>query len=298
MPTDLEKLREEKFKKVLKQTFSGCLFDIDGTLTIQGEEYIPAFAQEPLAKLAMKVPVAVCTARSIHHAQESLMAVFTRASDPKYCQANWVIICENGGTGYYFDPQKNGYVEFFKIPYPYPEEIKERIFGRIKGSLEGKTGVAKMDEVSMSFRPINYVSGAAAEVSKSCSEMEEIVIQTLRMVDPKNVLRASNSGSGVNVYPYNGDKEHGTIEFAKYLRETRGINIGEFARELVVVGDQPQPEGNDESFLNGKYGTPFTVGFRHPENIDPLPVYDPADGKILTGPEGTISLINQLIFRS
>ena len=164
MQTDLEKLREEKFKNALKQTFSGCLFDIDGTLTIQGEEFIPAFAHETLAKLAMKVPAAVCTARSIHHAQEALMAVFTRATDPKYCQANWVIICENGGVGYFFDPQKNGYTEFFRIPYPYSEDIKIKIFGKIKTALEGKVGEAKMNEVSMAFKPVNHATGTPAEV--------------------------------------------------------------------------------------------------------------------------------------
>jgi hydroxymethylpyrimidine pyrophosphatase-like HAD family hydrolase len=298
MDADLIKIREEKFKYVLTQTFSGCLFDIDGTLTIRGEEYIPAFAHETLAKLAMKMPVAVCTGRSLHHSQEALMSVFTRATDPKYCQANWVMICENGGVGYYFDPTSNGYSELFRIQYPYSDDIKIKIFNKLKSALEGKAGASIMNEISMSFKPLHHSSGTPEEVSAECNIIEEIMIDTLLMIDPKRALRAGNSGSGVDVYPYNGDKENGTIEFAKYLREKRGMNIGEFAGELIVVGDQPQPEGNDESFLSGKYGTPFTVGHLHPTNVDPLPVYDSPCGKILTGPEGTISLINQLTFRS
>ena len=68
-------------------------------------------------------------------------------------------------------------------------------------------------------------------------------------------------------------------------------------KDLVCIGDQPQPGGNDEKFLGGHYGTPFTVGDMHPENILPLPVYDDAEN-ILSGPEATLNLILKLKFKT
>ncbi len=296
MQEEINQLRQKLFKEALQRTYSGCLFDIDGTLTIWGEENIPAFLHEPLARLGTQMPVGVCTARSLNHTIEALAPVFTRAADPARCQANWLLICENGGIGYSYDPAKKNYHELFRIPYPYSPAQREAFFSRIKSALEGKLGQAKMNEISFAFKPLNFQSGTPAEIAAGCEEITGIVNDTLAMMDAKKDLTVGNSGTGVNVYPVSGDKANGIAKFAEFAAQRWGLNFEAGYRDIVVVGDQPQPGGNDISFLDGKYGSPFTVGKLHPEHELPLPVYD-LSGKIITGPEGTITLINQLKFR-
>ena len=150
----------------------------------------------------------------------------------------------------------------------------------------------------MAFRPLNLDDPDRIGLAERSHELALIAAVQLEKVDPKKDLQIGDSGLGINIFPYHGNKEHGTLEFAKYLMDKKGINVSADAKELAVVGDQPQPLGNDETFLDGRYGTPFTVGETHPHNLYPLPVYDLENGRILLGPEGTIYLINNLKFRT
>jgi len=281
----------------MQQAYSACAFDIDGTLTVRGEEYIPAFMHDTLAHACMKTPMAVCTARNLGLAFDKLASVFPHAADPSYCQINCVFICENGSIGYFYDATTKNYREFFRVAYPYEAKQRELLFARIKNRLEGKLGESFMNEVSMAFRPLNFDDANHAAVAQRSNELAEMIKLELASSDPKRALKIGDSGIGVNVFPYTGDKVNGLKEFASFLTKFRGINFGEKVREIVVIGDQPQPGGNDDTFLGGEYGTPFTVGEVNPSNLYPLPVYDSA-GKILTGPEGTAYLLDNLKFRN
>jgi hydroxymethylpyrimidine pyrophosphatase-like HAD family hydrolase len=288
--------QKEEFGKVLQKKFSACIVDIDGTLTVRGDEYIPAFLLPELAEIAMHVPMAVCTARSFQHAYDKLAPIFVRARNPEYCQANWLLICENGCLGYFFDRQEKKYKEFFREPYPYPEGHREGLFSKLKSKLQGQLDVAFMNQINFIFRPATKDSPQPDEITRRSHSIAEIVQTEVRLSDPKGLLVVGDSGIGVNVFPYYGNKERGIVELAKYIRDHMGLNIGPEAREVVVIGDQPGPLGNDEMFLSGKYGTPFTVGETHPEHLLPLPVFD--GDKIQKGPEATIFLFHKLQFRN
>lgn len=282
----------------MEKTYAGCLFDIDGTLTVRGDEFIPAFMHEILAEMCLRVPMAICSGRNFNHAYEKMAAVFTVSTNPKECQKNWVLICENGSIGYIYDDVNNRYNEFFRVAYPYDSAHRDSVFAQMKAAMEGKLSASYLNEVSMVFRPLNPQDPDRAALTARSRELSVIANAQLEKSDPKKLLVAGDAGNGVNVFPYRGNKENGTLQFAKLLQEKKGINVSPDAREMVVVGDQPQKDGNDETFLNGKYGTPFTVGETHPENLNPLPVYDLQTGKIIKGPEATIYLLKHLKFKT
>lgn len=295
MTTDFSKQRQEKYQQALKQNYTGCLFDIDGTLTIRGDEFMPGFMHQPLAEMALRAPMGVCTARRFSHAYEKLAPMFMKSSNPLKSQENWILICENGGIGYVFDPVKKKYEEFFRVDFFYDNEQKNNIYEQIKSALGDKLGVSFQNEVSLVFRPIRLDDTDREELAKRSHELAMMIKEILPKYDPKSVLRIGDSGIGVVVFPYTGNKENGTAMFAKYLSKKNGHKFSPNLQEIVVVGDQPIPGGNDEFFLDGKYGTPFTVGEVHPQNLLPLPVYK-SDNEIIKGPQGTLTLLQQLHF--
>ncbi len=286
--------QKEAFNQALQQTYTACIFDIDGTLTVRGDEFIPAYLQPKLAELSMSVPMAVCTARRLDHAREKLAPLFIHAVDPLKSESNWVLICENGAIGYFFDAQQKKYLELYREKYPYPEQVRVALFQHLNERLKDKLGVSFMNVVSMIFRP-PWEGLPREEIAIKSREIALIIARELLPFDPKGLLAVGDSGIGVNVYPMQSDKERGIVEFAKHIVSTRGLKISQDAKEIVAVGDQPGPLGNDEQFLNGKFGTPFTVGETHPQNVLPLPVFD--NDKILQGPEATLFLLDRLNFR-
>lgn len=298
MAESLEEQRKLVYKDLLAKPYVGCVFDIDGTLIERGQGVIPAFVSQTLAKMGMTMPMAVCTGRSLKLTYEKIAPIFSHAGDPSYCQMNLLLICENGSIGYYYEPVDKIYKEMYRVEFPYESGRRESIFTEIKNALDGKTSAAYMNEVSMVFSPLSRHSGDAETMAKESAELAQLARLVLDKTDPKHVLRIGDAGIAINIFPYKGNKERGLVELAKFLREKRGINIGDKVEELVCVGDQPGPQGNDELFLDGNFGTPFTVGEVHPTNVLPVPVYDPETGSILKGPEATMSLIGQLQFRN
>lgn len=287
--------QQKAFWDALTQEYSGCIFDIDGTLTVRGDEFIPMYLQPKLAALSMHVPMAVCTARRLQHAHDKLASLFGHAVDPLHCQSNWMLICENGAIGYVFDSGKRAYVEIYREEYPYPEPLREALFQHMNKILGEKIGISFMNVISMVFRP-PWDGLSREEVARRSREIALIIQEHLLQFDPKGLLKVGDAGIGVNIFPANSNKEKGVVEFAKRVISTRGYKLSPEAKEIVVVGDQPEPLGNDEQFLNGEYGTPFTVGNLHPEHFFPLPVLNAA-GEVLQGPEATLSLLERLKFR-
>jgi hydroxymethylpyrimidine pyrophosphatase-like HAD family hydrolase len=290
--------KRNKFNEALEKTYAGCVFDIDGTLTVRGDEYIPAFMHEILGRLSLSVPMATCSARSLEHAYEKMAPVFTKSPNPPLCQSNWVLICENGSIGFRFNAATKQYEEFYRVTYPYSPEHRETLYAKIRSAMGNKLGVSYMNRVSLVFRPVDALDPDREAVAARSAELSKICSEQLFYMDPKKLLTVGDSGLGVNVFPAAGNKERGTLEFAKYLAEEKGISIDPNARELVVVGDQPQPGGNDETFLNGKFGTPFTVGDAHANSLYPLPVFDSRSDKIMRGPEATTYLLQHLKFKT
>ncbi len=292
--------RKIQFQEALTKTYAGCLFDVDGTLTVRGDEFIPDFLQKELAWLALKVPVGICTARKFEHAYQKIAPIFEQkenALSANLVQENFVMICENGCIGYLFDIQMEKYLEFFRVDWPYDEQNFRKLFEYLRKILKAKLDFAFTCEVSMIFRPKNGDDPDREALAQRAAELATVISLELKKFDPKNLLDLGDSGTGVTVFPKNGNKENGTIEFAKLLRKNSDVSISADCREIIVVGDQPVYPGNDTTFLDGRYGTSFTVGKIHPENISPLPVFDD-NGKILGGPDGTSKLLHSLFFKN
>ena len=297
MDLTLEEQRKRSFAEALERLYVGCVFDVDGTLKARGEKFIPAFMLDNLAKLSMQIPMALSTGRNLHLAYEKIAPVFTHADDPVYCQLNWFLICENGSIGYYYEQVEKKYKEMYRVAYPYDENHRQMLLNKIKSALEGKISEAYLNNISIVFSPLSRGQADPETVKADSAAIARIAKGIVRDLDPKGALLVGDAGLAINIYPREGNKEHGLYELAKFLKEKRGINVDTEIKDLVCFGDQPQPGGNDEVFLNGHYGTPFTVGDVHPVNLLPLPVYDEA-GNIIKGPEATLGLITRLKFRT
>ena len=131
-------------------------------------------------------------------------------------------------------------------------------------------------------------------------------------VVPKDVIMPDTSGKApvdkiwglpmsidTLVMYYNKDllNNAGIIEppknWSDFQEQVKNITkINKDTGEILVAGDNPQKGGNDYYFLNGKYGTPFTVGF-DPENGAefPLKVFDKSEKQLLNR-DGTLYLLN------
>lgn len=295
MTSSLEIRRKKIYQQALRQKYVGCAFDIDGTLTERGEEFIPSFMIDKLAELTTKVPVAICSARKLEHARAKIDPLFKRSSDPKTCRENFIFLCENGSIGYYFDPKSQEYKEFYRVDYPYARSHFKKLFQHLQKVLEPKLGSAFTCEVSMIFRPIRVNDPDREALATRSHKLGILIKKELKKLDHKKALRIGNSGIGITIFPAAGDKDNGTRMFAEYVRTSKNLKISKNAKELIVVGDQPLGDGNDHAFLKGKYGTPFTVGKTDPKKLLPLPVYN-ARGKIIHGPEATATLLKNLQF--
>ncbi len=301
---NLEEQRQKAYEVALQKSYLGCLFDLDGTLTVRGEHTIPAGLQEIFREKASEIPLAICTGRNFEFASSLILPIFTEAPDSLQCQENCVFICENGSVGYFYDRKSQKYREFYNLSFPYPEATRIALYERLLYVLQDKVGTHDLNNYTLVFRAKSDDGVSKEVIAERSHEMAKIISAELTISDPDQLLTFGDSGIGVIVFRRDGNKDRGVREFAKFLQEQRGIDLSDL-KELVVVGDQPGPGGNDEAFLAGVYGTPFTVGETHPEHLLPLPVYEKFDqqmteaaAKILQGPEGTEALLRQLHFRT
>ena len=107
-----------------------------------------------------------------------------------------------------------------------------------------------------------------------------------------------NSGLGCLICPANGDKDRGILEFKKFLESKRNINFAndKHIRDILVIGDNPQKGGNDHYFLNGKYGTAFSVSDQYNKKFFKMPyVVKNKKRDLLFNSEGSLYLLKYLL---
>lgn len=220
--------------------YKAVMFDIDGTLTELGERVIPDFLVAKLNELTRSgVSCAVCSGR--HHSESILDRL--KVDSPE----KWVLITENGAAGYSF---KNGsWNEFYRIPWPSGTILKDELADILQKRMTFSRFFNNLSTII--FRPDVPLEASATEVATKCDEYDSIVKKIFKEMNITG-LHISNSRIGIIIGPENGDKDAGVLEFAKFL----GISD---TKEIVCIGDQPNKGYNDHYFLNGKYGTPFTV---------------------------------------
>jgi len=270
------------------------MFDIDGTLTELEHTNMPIPLAKKLACLSEKMPLAFATGRDMKHAEKTFNEqILIHAKDKKLARKNWYMICENGALGYFFDESSKSYKEFYRIRWDSKlldrKELGEEIRKTLGKILESVDETRKTQFLIRLYKKDLKSQQARFQRVKKIAKICEKILDKFKNGHKFETLE---SGLAIHISPKNANKDQGIIRFAKYLKGIYGLDAGKSARKILVVGDQPGKGRNDDAFLSGKYGTPFTVG----EITDkkwPSPVID-EKGDILKGPKGTLYLLKKI----
>lgn len=275
--------------------FKAVMFDYDGTITKKGE-FAPSEEMNSilLALCEKGFPIAVCTGRQLTSFVKRSEKIFEKFSEK--AKENFYVFAENGAIGYKYDSASKEYKMFYMGQWP--AEVPKESFK--KGLIEATRDIAEdVGEhfVPIVLRPLDALSLSIDEIYAISDKIFEVTKKFIEASDAKNYLRYGNSGLGCIICPANADKDAAIKVFYEFLRDQRGVVFNEDDgkyREIMVIGDNPQVGGNDHFFLNGKYGTPYTVGTE--ENDTPAAkVVFGENGVRLYRDEATIHLLQGLL---
>lgn len=303
--------------------YQAVLFDYDGTLTARYTHTIPQDLVGRIVELNERgVMMGLCTARNFGAAFDRIDVFADASSQPDLVRQNWVMICENGSKGYYFNAEKGDYEEFYSVSWPKPidrealYDVLCREFGGhcdilnndisfevfvSESEIEGEgapTKVAEIEsdieknDISMILRPTGREQMTHAKWEEASRKIYHKVIEILEKFDPNGLLHIGDSKMGVSILSAVGDKDRGIAEFAKFLGERHGLEIAAPYREILAIGDQANEGGNDYYFLKGEVGTSFTVGEEMSKSSNAKQVLNDA-GEVLRGPHGTLEVLNK-----
>lgn len=276
--------------------------DFDGTVT---DVDVPVPSQETaklLKQVAEKVPLAFCTGRDFSSFEKHALGILLEKipENERYqFLENLFIMGENGAIGYVFDKKKGAFVEFYKIPWPSKIIPKAKLAKIIGDKIGGIGELINKHEIVLVTRSLvnskDYRNADTKKIYENAKKIEKIVETELRKIvkNYEKYFYIGNAGIGVIVGPKEGNKDNGVLRFAKCLRIKRGLKIGAKAREIICIGDRPLKNGNDFYLLNGKIGTPFTVGDFDKKKKFPKPVLD-ENGKRLKHTKATSYLLRNI----
>jgi len=281
--------------------FKAAMFDFDGTLTEKGH---PTPAQEmvdALVDLSQKMPIGFCTGRQLEsfkrRALSKLLEEVNDEERPKFME-NLYLFSENGAIGYDFNPKLGEFEEIYRVEWP--KEFIER--EKLRTILN--EAVKEYGEILYNAHEIVVVMGtkfyyedmpAIDEVYKLADKIYEVTLDVLKRINPNyaEYVHVGNSGIGVIVSPKNGDKDAAIEKFGQFLTQNRGMEFDARYSEILTVGDSAQVGGNDFYFLNGRFGTPYSVGEILPDNSLIQSVKN-AKGERVLHSNGTLKLVRSL----
>lgn len=282
--------------------YKAAMFDFDGTVTEKGEYTPTKELVDALLGLSQKMPIAFCTGRQLESFESRGFSELMKQVDSKMRRKfleNLFLFAENGAIGYLFDTVKDGFSEFYRVDWPddFIEKNKlKKILAREIKNYGNVYDNAHRVVIVMRTKLHDIENSDMEEVYQLSKQIFEITDRILKDIagDFERYLHVGNSGIGVIVGPADGDKDRGIIEFAKHLTDKKGIIFDKSAREILVVGDSPMPDGNDYYFLRGKYGTPFNVGAEEFEPKRLGSVFDDK-GRRMIHSKASLRLINSLL---
>ncbi|MFA5855408.1 MAG: hypothetical protein WC846_03970 [Candidatus Gracilibacteria bacterium] len=279
----LKVARQKAFEEALAHSYKAVAFDVDGTLTHFARFIVPHFMREALVAIPERIPKAFCTGRPINHIESHLEHICSAAADPLKEKKLWVAITENGGAGYSYHPKKGDYEPFFKIPWPEKLIARAALEAFIKDKFGGHIDVVIRDHCLVTRYPSwTYLFPRLVQIiSRHIASRLRTLLKKMGLQDE---ILVEDSGIG-NILI---SKESGKGKAIKRWADFLGID----PKDILVIGDKPLSGENDEEFLNGRYGVPFTVGSLT-ENLHPLPVLD-ARFRRLRGPEATAYLLGKV----
>ncbi|MEK9159965.1 MAG: HAD family hydrolase [Patescibacteria group bacterium] len=278
----LSPAQEKATHAALKRHYKAVAFDIDGTLTELSRWTIPETLCEVLNSLPREVPLAFCTGRSMEHIQGKLAHIFKKAPDEDVQRKRWHILSENGGAGFTWNPRKKDYEKFLDVTWPNSVITQDTLEAFIKDKL-GWTAQFIIKEHSMVIRFHDWLYLFPRLVRLVSSRTAKKLHHLFAKMGIQKDLLIQDSGVGNLIIPKESGKGKAVARWAKHL----DIPLS----DILVIGDQANSGENDEEFLCGNYGTPFTVG-RQTSNLYPLPVLDER-GRKLWGPRGTEYLLRK-----
>lgn len=276
-------------------SFKAVMFDYDGTITKKGEFAPSEEMNAVLRELCEKgFPVAVCTGRQLTSFVRRSEKIFENFSEK--ARENFYVFAENGAIGYKYDISSKEYRMFYMGQWP--SEVPKESFK--KNLLEATKDIAEdVGEhlIPIVLRPIDALSLSIDEVYAISDKIFSVIKKFVEGGDAKNYLRFGNSGLGCLVYPASADKDSAIKIFYEFLKNERGVvfeeDNGKY-QEIMVIGDNPQVGGNDHFFLNGVYGTPYTVGTEENDTTAAKVVFD-KNGARLYRDEATLYLLRGLL---
>jgi len=278
--------------------FKAAMMDFDGTVTKKGSVVPSKMMIKKLIELAKNVPVAFCTGRQLESFQKRGLKEILKEI-PKVggenILGNIFLIGENGSIGYYFDKKKCDYREFYRAKWPDKFIGKKRLKSELADKISKYGEIINVHRVVVVMRAYHLNDSPIKEVYKKSSKMFKICGKYLEEHDQnyEKYLHLGDSGIGVIICPADGDKDTGIKKFAEYLAKKRKMKFSKNFKEILVVGDSAKKGGNDYYFLQGKYGTPFTVGYYNPKNKHPSPVMDHKSKRLLYD-AGTLRLLEHI----
>lgn len=274
------------------------MMDFDGTITEKGSAVPSEKMAKILIKTAKKVPVAFCTGRQLESFKKHGLVELVKYIPKKELNSvlkNIFLIGENGSIGYFFDTGIGDYKEFYRAKWPDKLIKKEKLMKDLSGKIAEFGEVINMHRVVLVMRAHNELEKIPIDlVYERSKKIYKIVQEYLEKLDKnyEKYLHIGDSGIGVIVCPANGDKDNGTRKLGQFLRKTQSMKFSKNYKEILVIGDSQQKGGNDYYFLNGKYGTPYTVGENYKKSKYPHGVYNEKRKRLLHE-KGTISLMNK-----
>lgn len=275
--------------------FRAAMFDYDGTLTNPGVWEVDKEIATAIGRLLVKnFPVAVCTGRQIESFEKRFGEMINLIRDDFGDEVlkNLYLMAENGAVGYEY---KKGKWEMFYLaewPSKVPKaDFEKKLYELVKDKAEILSHL-----VPIVIAPLGRLEMKFEDVKKKSAEIFKIAKKFIKDYGARDYLHIGDSGLGCLICPADGDKDTAIKVFYEFLKNKKGVKFeGDgTCREILVAGDNPQKGGNDYYFLNGKYGTPFTVGLDPEKGAEsPLKVFDKS-GKRLLNKDGTLYLLKQI----
>lgn len=281
-----------------KSSFKAAMFDFDGTVTEKGEYTPPKVLADRLVGLSQKIPIGFCTGRQLESFQRHGLNELLREIDPDLRRAfleNLFLFAENGAIGYDFNTEKEVFEEFYRVEWPEEFIPKEVLKKQLKEAIKDLGDVydnAHRVVIVMRTNLHDVITREVEEVYALSARIYEVTRNILENVSAgfEQYLHAGNSGIGVIIGPANGDKDQAIKRFGELLTTQRGVKFEPNFRDILVIGDSPQIGGNDHYFLQGTFGTAYTVGDHLEGKEFPIPVTDKS-GERLFNAKGTLHLV-------
>lgn len=294
----------QQFQEALQKSYVAAMFDIDGTLTEMGQQEIPFQLRQTLVSVSAHIPVALCSGRKVEGILKKLEEILEAAPEEKRerLRAQWTFFLENGAIGVRYNPSTKTHERFYEFLWPEKKMAQKKVAALLEQSMPTIDPCEiRMNECNVGVYPLKRATYTPEYLAAITAEMATQMRQQLRTWPYANDFHVIDSGVAVHVMQTFPDKDFAIEQFGQWLRKERGLSIGLKAREILVVGDQPGPGFNDEKFLEGKWGTPFTVGTHLLAQTEyPIPVFSEDQGlsQRLVGPEATQHLLQRVFLLS